>query len=85
MPHPVRKYVDEVAEKFGSRAHHTLRSRARGGHTSHSDYNLIVIADFKEKFLDRLKPQRSPKAKHRSTQLQPSKLEKCSSKATQQP
>ncbi|MHA1711274.1 MAG: nucleotidyltransferase domain-containing protein [Candidatus Freyarchaeota archaeon] len=54
VPHPVRKYVDEVAEKFGAKCIILWGSRARGDHTPHSDYDLIVIADFKEKFLDRL-------------------------------
>lgn len=54
IPEAVKNYVDKVARKFEAQCVILWGSRARGDHTPTSDYDIIVIADFKEKFLDRL-------------------------------
>lgn len=54
IPEAVKNYVDRIARKFEARCVILWGSRARGDHTPTSDYDIIVIADFKEKFLERL-------------------------------
>ncbi|MHA1210617.1 MAG: nucleotidyltransferase domain-containing protein [Candidatus Freyarchaeota archaeon] len=55
IPEAVKSYVNLIVEKFKVRCIILWGSRARGDHTPHSDYDIIIIADFKENFLQRLK------------------------------
>jgi len=55
MSNELREYVERVSRKVRLHAAILFGSRARGDHGPWSDYDLLLIGDFKEPYLDRLK------------------------------
>ena len=55
MSDELREYVERVSQKVRLHAAILFGSRARGDHGPWSDYDLLLIGDFKEPYLDRLK------------------------------
>jgi len=55
MNDELREYVERVSRKVRLHAAILFGSRARGDHGPWSDYDLLLIGDFKEPYLDRLK------------------------------
>ena len=55
MSDELREYVGRVSRKVRLHAAILFGSRARGDHGPWSDYDLLLIGDFKEPYLDRLK------------------------------
>ena len=55
MSDELREYVERVSRKVRLHAAILFGSRARGDHGPWSDYDLLLIGDFKEPYLDRLK------------------------------
>jgi len=51
----LKEVVERLVRKLGVKAIILFGSRARGDWLPWSDYDLLVIADFKEKYLDRLR------------------------------
>jgi len=51
----LREYVERVSQKVRLHAAILFGSRARGDHGPWSDYDLLLIGDFEEPYLDRLK------------------------------
>lgn len=51
----LRKAVDKIVSRFRVYAVILAGSRARGDYKPWSDYDLVVLADFKERYLDRIK------------------------------
>lgn len=51
----LRKYVKRVSEAVKINAVVLFGSRARGDHGPWSDYDLFIMGEFHEKYLDRLK------------------------------
>jgi len=51
----LREYVERVSRRVRLHAAILFGSRARGDHGPWSDYDLLLIRDFKEPYLDRLK------------------------------
>ncbi len=51
----LNKMVRRITEKYPTKAIILFGSRARGNYKPWSDYDLLIIADFKEKYLDRIK------------------------------
>jgi len=51
----LREYVERVSRKVRLHAAILFGSRARGDHGPWSDYDLLLIGDFKKPYLDRLK------------------------------
>jgi len=51
----LREYVERVSRRVRLHAAILFGSRARGDHGPWSDYDLLLIGDFKEPYLDRLK------------------------------
>ncbi|MEM2146943.1 MAG: nucleotidyltransferase domain-containing protein [Candidatus Jordarchaeaceae archaeon] len=50
----MKSYIREITKKLRVHCIILWGSRARGDYKPYSDYDIIVIADFKEKFLERL-------------------------------
>ncbi|MCD6368546.1 MAG: nucleotidyltransferase domain-containing protein [Thermoproteales archaeon] len=50
----LRRAVDRLRSKYNVHAVILFGSRARGDWTPWSDYDLLILADFKEKYLDRI-------------------------------
>ncbi len=50
----LRKLVNRIRERYRVYAIILFGSRARGDWLPHSDYDLLVVAEFKEPFLDRI-------------------------------
>jgi len=50
----LRGLVDRIRRRYGVYAIILFGSRARGDWLPHSDYDLLVVADFQESFLDRI-------------------------------
>ncbi len=50
----LRRLVDEIRKRYEVHAIILFGSRARGDWLPHSDYDLLVVADFKKPFLDRI-------------------------------
>ena len=55
MSDELREYVERVSRRVRLHAAILFGSRARGDHGPWSDYDLLLIGDFKEPYLDRLK------------------------------
>ena len=55
MSDELREYVEGVLRRVRLHAAILFGSRARGDHGPWSDYDLLLIRDFKEPYLDRLK------------------------------
>jgi len=55
MNDELREYVERVSRRVRLHAAILFGSRARGDHGPWSDYDLLLIGDFKEPYLDRLK------------------------------
>ena len=55
MSGELREYVERVSRRVRLHAAILFGSRARGDHGPWSDYDLLLIGDFKEPYLDRLK------------------------------
>jgi len=55
MSDELREYVERVSQKVRLHAAILFGSRARGDHGPWSDYDLLLIGDFEEPYLDRLK------------------------------
>jgi len=55
MSNELREYVDRVSRRVRLHAAILFGSRARGDHGPWSDYDLLLIGDFEEPYLDRLK------------------------------
>ena len=55
MSDELREYVERVSRRVKLHAAILFGSRARGDHGPWSDYDLLLIGDFKEPYLDRLK------------------------------
>ena len=51
----LREYVDRVSRRIRLHAAVLFGSRARGDHGPWSDYDLLLIGDFDQPYLDRLK------------------------------
>jgi len=51
----LRKYVERVSRRVRIHAAILFGSRARGDHGPWSDYDLLLIGDFREPYLQRLK------------------------------
>jgi len=51
----LREYVERVSRRVRLHAAILFGSRARGDHGPWSDYDLLLIGDFEEPYLDRLK------------------------------
>ncbi|MDK2371894.1 MAG: nucleotidyltransferase domain-containing protein [Candidatus Korarchaeota archaeon] len=50
----LRKLVNRIRERYRVYAIILFGSRARGDWLPHSDYDLLIVADFQEPFLDRV-------------------------------
>jgi predicted nucleotidyltransferase len=50
----LRKEVEKVGERWKVHAAILFGSRARGDFKPWSDYDLLIIADFKDKYIDRI-------------------------------
>ena len=55
MSDELREYVERVSRRVRLHAAILFGSRARGDHGPWSDYDLLLVGDFKEPYLDRLK------------------------------
>ena len=55
MSDELKEYVERVSRKVRLHAVILFGSRARGDYGPWSDYDLLLIGDFKEPYLDRLK------------------------------
>ena len=55
MSNELGEYVDRVSRRVRLHAAILFGSRARGDHGPWSDYDLLLIGDFEEPYLDRLK------------------------------
>jgi len=55
MNDELREYVERVSRRVRLHAAILFGSRARGDYGPWSDYDLLLIGDFKEPYLDRLK------------------------------
>ena len=55
MSDELRDYVERVSRRVRLHAAILFGSRARGDHGPWSDYDLLLIGDFEEPYLDRLK------------------------------
>jgi len=55
MSDELKEYVERVSRRVRLHAAILFGSRARGDHGPWSDYDLLLIGDFKEPYLDRLK------------------------------
>ena len=55
MSDELKEYVERVSQRVRLHAAILFGSRARGDHGPWSDYDLLLIGDFKEPYLDRLK------------------------------
>ena len=55
MSDELKEYVERVSRRVRIHAAILFGSRARGDHGPWSDYDLLLIGDFKEPYLDRLK------------------------------
>jgi len=50
----LKEVVERLRREFGAKAVVLFGSRARGDWKPWSDFDLLIIADFKEKYLDRV-------------------------------
>ena len=55
MSDELREYVERVSRRVRLHAAILFGSRSRGDHGPWSDYDLLLVGDFKEPYLDRLK------------------------------
>jgi len=55
MSDELREYVKRISRRVKLHAAIFFGSRARGDHGPWSDYDLLLIGDFNEPYLDRLK------------------------------
>ncbi len=51
----LREVIERLTRKYSIKAIILMGSRARGDWTPWSDYDLLIIGDFSEKYLDRIK------------------------------